>query len=56
MKKASIPNQMDRDAIAQNANRIAPPKPIMLAVFKLRIGPTLSQSQDQYKVVSISNI
>src|SRR6266480_5734048 len=44
MKNASMPSQIDREAIAQSANRIAPAKPIILAAFKLRIGPTLNQS------------
>src|SRR5947208_558308 len=56
MKKASIPNQMDRHAIAQSANRIAPPKPIMLAIFKLRIGPTFEPKQSAQDLAAIKGI
>ena len=44
MKNASTPNQMSYEVNAHSANRMAPAKPMMLAAFKLRIGPILSQS------------
>ena len=56
MKNASMPNQMDRDANAHHAKRIAPPNPMMLATFKLRIGPILSQSSPRTNLSAIKRV
>jgi hypothetical protein len=55
MKKASIPNQMDRAAIAQSANRIAPPKPIML-LFQAANRSNLEPKQSAQNLAAIKGI